>query len=152
MALMQRQKEGIPVRQPLSKLLIKHSSDIEIPFWEEMIPIICDETNIREVVLSKELKQDDSPFVIIDTNITPELKEEGSYRELVRAIQDLRKKSGLNPSDIINLEVDTDTNGQNLINKFENEIKKIVNADSISFKKNTGEEIKIAEFIFKIKF
>ncbi len=35
----------------------------------------------------------------LDTTITDELKEEGIVREIIRRIQDLRKKAGLTPSD-----------------------------------------------------
>lgn len=42
-------------------------------------------------------------IVAIDTTLTPELKEEGLCRELINKIQNLRKKSGLEVSDRINL-------------------------------------------------
>jgi hypothetical protein len=62
----------------------------------------------------------------------------------------MRKKAGLTPSDIISLSIQTDENGQKLIQKFETEIKKTVLAKSIEFKENNEPEIKIGELVFKI--
>ena len=44
--------------------------------------------------------------VVIDTELTPELRAEGDARELQRAIQDLRKEAGLDLDDRIELWVD----------------------------------------------
>jgi isoleucyl-tRNA synthetase len=148
MALMQRQKVGIPVRQPLSKIEIKHNAP-EIPFWQEVVPIICDEVNVKKVILSKELGQDD-PSVKLDTEITSELQQEGQYRELVRAIQDMRKKKGLSPNDTISLVIATSLDGQEIINKFKIELLKTVGAKDLSIKENDGEEVKIGDLIFVI--
>jgi isoleucyl-tRNA synthetase len=46
--------------------------------------------------------------VSLDTILTPELRGEGMAREVVRAIQNLRKKSGLAVSDRIELTIDAD--------------------------------------------
>ncbi|MFA6251066.1 MAG: class I tRNA ligase family protein [Candidatus Paceibacterota bacterium] len=141
LGLQARQKEGIPVRQPLSKLLI---TNYQLPIdYQE---ILKDELNIKEV----EFIKGDEQKVELDTNITPELKKEGQYRELVRAIQDIRKNNGLNPSDVVTLIVETNTEGQELINKFKSELMKAVSAKEIQFKGNTGEEIKTGEIVFKI--
>jgi bifunctional DNA-binding transcriptional regulator/antitoxin component of YhaV-PrlF toxin-antitoxin module len=45
--------------------------------------------------------------VLIDTVLTEELKLEGYARELERAVQDLRKKSGLKVGDIVELYYNT---------------------------------------------
>ena len=37
--------------------------------------------------------------MILDLEITPELKAEGQVREFIRQVQDLRKQSGLSPCD-----------------------------------------------------
>jgi isoleucyl-tRNA synthetase len=44
--------------------------------------------------------------VSLDTRITPELEREGTLRELIRAVQVLRKDSGLTFTDHITLQVD----------------------------------------------
>ncbi len=72
-------------------------------------------------------------------------------RELVRSIQELRKKSGFNPRDKINLEIETNEAGEKFIKNFEKEIKKGVNGVEIKFVQTEGEEIKIDELEFKIK-
>jgi isoleucyl-tRNA synthetase len=46
---------------------------------------------------------DDGLVVIIDTELTPELRAEGDARELQRAIQDLRRDAGLALDDRIHL-------------------------------------------------
>ena len=87
----------------------------------------------------------------LDTEITPELKQEGDYRELLRSLQDMRKNQGLTPSDIVTLSVETSDAGKKLIRKFENEIKKTVLVSEIRFENNSGDEIKIDELLFKVK-
>jgi isoleucyl-tRNA synthetase len=49
---------------------------------------------------------DEGLVVVIDTEITPELRAEGDARELQRAIQDLRKDAGLDLDARIELWVD----------------------------------------------
>jgi isoleucyl-tRNA synthetase len=46
---------------------------------------------------------DDGLVVVIDTQLTPELRAEGDARELQRAIQDLRRDAGLELDDRIDL-------------------------------------------------
>jgi len=141
LGLQARQKASLPVRQPLQELQITNYK-----LGDDYLEIIKDEVNIKNIVFvdGKELK------VEIDTNITPELKLEGQSRELVRAIQDLRKKEGLNPSDIITLKVQTNVEGQELLNKFEKELLKSVNAKEIKITETSGIEIKINKLDFII--
>jgi len=141
LGLQARQKTGIPVRQPLNELKVE-----SLKLSSEYTEILKDELNIKEVkfVEGEELK------VELDTKITEELKQEGQYRELVRAIQDVRKKNGLNPNEIISLIVATDQKGQELINKFNSELMKAVNVKEIKIKENNGDEIKIGELVFNV--
>jgi isoleucyl-tRNA synthetase len=139
-----RQKANIKVRQPLNRLSIK---DSELEDQYKYIQLIIDELNVKEVIFDNSMENE----VILNTNITGELKQEGSYRELARAIQDMRKKMGLTPSDVISLIVETNEEGKNLIQKFESEIKKSILVSKIEFKQNNGEEIRIDELMFKVK-
>ncbi len=149
MALMQRTKHGIKVRQPLRRLSIKHSFKTP-PYWDEVKHILADEVNVKEVILDDKMSQDDPP-IKLDTTITPELKREGMVRELTRKIQDLRKNSGLAPAEKIAFVVETDKNGRNFINTFEEEIKKATNLSAIDFAPIEGESgFDIGDLNFKI--
>ncbi len=140
-----RQKAGIKVRQPLNRLEIVAGG---VP--EEYLEIIKDELNVRNIDYLLKIKI--GLFkVTLDTNITKELQEEGNYRELLRAVQDMRKNQGLTPSDVVVLSVETSDVGRKLIEKFETDMKKVVLASKIEFKNNDGEEIKINELVFKVK-
>ncbi len=134
MALMQRAEKGIKVRQPLSLLLIKHSSDLELPFWDEISEIIKEEVNVKKVELSAELTQDDPPIVIyLDLEITAELKAEGEFRDLIRAVQDERKKLKLVPGQMAELTLNPDK--QALLEKTDNklELQKTCSVSLIKF-------------------
>ncbi|PIT97069.1 isoleucine--tRNA ligase [Candidatus Berkelbacteria bacterium CG10_big_fil_rev_8_21_14_0_10_41_12] len=139
-----RQKAGIKVRQPLASLKLKVESR---KLSSEYLDLIKDELNVKEIVFDNKIKNE----VELDAEITPELKQEGQYRELVRAIQDLRKKEGLTPNDKIVLVMEANEVSKNLIKKFENEIKKTALALEISFSQNDGKEIKIDNLKFKIQ-
>lgn len=95
MALMQREKAGIKVRQPLAKLTIKHDGPV-LP--QEYVDILADEINVKSIEFVSDLGQD-APGVLLDTEITPELREEGLVRELIRKVQDERKAKNLKITD-----------------------------------------------------
>ncbi len=125
-----RQKAKIPVRQPLNELKVESGK-----LKEEYIQILKDELNVKSISQTPNTNQQEAS-VVLNTEITPELKREGEYRELVRAIQDMRKKQGLTPSDVISLTLPENT--KETIVGFEDELKKTVLAQTIAF---SGEEI-----------
>jgi len=98
LGLEKRSSAGLKVRQPLGTLATK--SKVAVAFGKGLI---LDEVNVKNVVFDPTLSED----VVLDTTITPELKEEGELREVVRAIQDMRKKAGLSPHDDAVLIVDS---------------------------------------------
>ena len=67
----------------------------------------------------------------LDVRITPELKEEGELRELLRKIQDLRKERGLSFGDSAVLVATEDLKA--LIGKHEEQIKKATGLSEIEF-------------------
>lgn len=136
-----RQKAGIKVRQPLTKLEIKNYE-----LGEGYAELVKEEVNVKEIKANKNLENE----VLLDVNVTEELKEEGTFRELMRGLQDLRKKMGLTPSEVIKLSVETDEKGKNLITKFEKELKKTVLVSAVMFENKGGEEIKVDELLFKV--
>jgi isoleucyl-tRNA synthetase len=148
LALEARMKEGIKVRQPLRTLRVRNQES-RIRNQEQLINLIKDEVNVKEVIFGARIEND----IELDTKITEELKKEGQLREFVRYIQDLRKKEGLLPSQNVNLVVHTDETGKTFIGMFEQEFKNSVSVDGISFSAVEGERIKVGdlEFIVKIQ-
>ena len=62
--------------------------------------------------------------VVLDTNITEELREECHVREILSKIQNMRKESGFEVSDKIHLHVSGNEMLENIIKKFEEQIKR----------------------------
>lgn len=87
-ALEERDKAGIKVRQPLSKLSVPSS----LKLAQQYLDIIADEVNVKRVELA-------GTDIVLDTMLTDELKEEGFVRDTVRAIQAYRKEKGLKPGE-----------------------------------------------------
>ena len=68
----------------------------------------------------------------------------------MRGLQDMRKKMGLTPSDVVTISFETNDEGKKLIQKFENDMKKTVLASKIEFRENDGEEETTDELVFKV--
>ncbi len=113
-ALEIRMKENIKVRQPLKKL--SFGSDVA-SVGEELLFLLKDEVNVKEI---ERVSQNEKVAVTLDLSITPELKQEGDVRELMRAIQDARKGMGLSPDDRVVLVLTSA--GKELIAPFESEV------------------------------
>jgi isoleucyl-tRNA synthetase len=117
-----RKKLVIPVRQPLQSIIIRSEA---LP--HDYCQLIMDELNVKAVAFDVEIADE----AILDTTITPELKAEGEYRELVRAVQDLRKAKGLTPSDAISLTLPKSY--ESSLVPFLEDFKKTVLANAVSF-------------------
>jgi len=139
-----RDKAEIKVRQPLQKVSIGVDLD------EQMRSIIADEINVKEVEFVSDLKEKE---IKLDAEITPELRQEGNMRELVRFIQSYRKESKLNPGDKIKLKIKT--SNPELVKKFSEYIQKITNATSLELSdgEDGGKDISIdnVKFVVKLK-
>ncbi len=127
LALEARAKVGIKVRQPLALLTVKNTEEgiVRDGFAE----LIKDEINVKDVALDKTIADE----VALDTVITPELKKEGQFRDMVRTIQELRKQQGFTPSDMAVLKIETDEEGRALAESFSKELKKLVHVRTIEF-------------------
>jgi len=119
LALEARSKANIKVRQPLSELRIKNYE-----LGVEYLNLIQDELNVKKVVQDKNLDIE----IKLDTNITPELSEEGEVREIIRSIQEMRKEKNLKPSDKLEVRSkELGVGGIELIQKYKSEIEKATN-------------------------
>ena len=96
--------------------------------------------------------------VVLDTHITPELKEEGYVREILSKVQNMRKDSGFEVLDRINLYVAENEKLEEIIKKFEKNIQHDTLADNIIYNESdkeyvdtniNGESLKICVKVIK---
>ncbi|MFT5036825.1 MAG: isoleucyl-tRNA synthetase [Candidatus Azotimanducaceae bacterium] len=142
-ALEIRAKNNVKVRQPLSEMTF--GSQVA-SMDETMFFLIQEEINVKEIRKISE----EQTAAALDLTITPELKAEGDSRDFIRAIQDMRKKEGLQASDRITLTITTPEEGRSLLNGFLDEIQKTVGAQSIIFADTDGQEIKVGDNTFTV--
>ncbi|MBP1999240.1 isoleucyl-tRNA synthetase [Paenibacillus shirakamiensis] len=82
--------------------------------------------------------------VALNTEITPELEQEGWVREIVRAVQDTRKKQDLPIEKRIQLKLDIDAELQAAITAFDHVLRENVLVDDVTFgSEETAEVIDI---------
>ncbi len=141
LALEARAKTGIKVRQPLARITVKNSL---LKDDEGYRSIILDEINIKELAFDATREEE----VLLDTTITPLLKQEGQFRDLLRSIQELRKEMVLTPADVVVLRIQTNANGQALVEKFASEIKKTALIREIIFGETEGKSILVDDLSF----
>lgn len=116
-----RAEAKMRLRQPLA------SATIKIDIDENLQEILKDEINVKEIKIDKNITDD----IKLDTCLTVVLQEEGELRDLIRQIQDLRKKSGLSPSDKIELFYRADSSFSQIIKKFTDQIQAETNISEI---------------------
>jgi isoleucyl-tRNA synthetase len=128
LALAERAKAGVKVRQPLSQLKIKPGE-----LAKELLELIGEEVNVKEVVFDSKMEKE----VELDVKITPALKEEGTVREIVRQIQEIRKKTELKPKDRISILYEAGEGLKKIIEKNKDGILRETKAESLGA--GTGE-------------
>jgi isoleucyl-tRNA synthetase len=121
-----RSRSGKKVRLPLAKAVVVPRDPAEAAYLEQIREQVLDELNVKELSLMPkshplyekastsiagetraalingwQFVADAGYLVGMDTNVTPELIEEGLARELVHRIQNLRKSAGFEVTDRI---------------------------------------------------
>lgn len=117
-----RQKHNVKVRQPLALLTIPETSSVAKN--DALQTILKEEVNVKEV-------RTEGNQVLLDFVITPELREEGIVREIIRSIQEERKNAGLAPSDIAEVTLTTNFEKE-MIDRAREFIMKTVQARELS--------------------
>lgn len=92
-----RKEAGIPVRQPLSSVKIYGDTKVSD---KKILKLGIDELNIKQIVFAGGKEK-----IELNTQITPELAEEAEAREIVRKIQEERKRLGLNLTQKISVKI-----------------------------------------------
>lgn len=133
------------VKQPVQTIFVKGSTKLTN---EEIINLIKDELNVKEIVLVEEFPTTPnlsepvtagSLTCVMDLTVTEELRLEGVARELVRRIQDLRKEKGLSVTDRVEITYEDTPNNQKAVELFGEDIAKKVGASTL----RPGNEYKI---------
>jgi isoleucyl-tRNA synthetase len=143
-----RADNGLKVRQPLSTLFVNKQLDS----WME--EIVKEELNIKSIKFTDTFPNGEKFFVnedttieleiVIDANLTQELIDEGFVRELVRNIQDIRKKKGLKLGEEVPMSIwSEDENIQKIIIDNLNTLSKDINASEVKLANTDGEKISV---------
>jgi isoleucyl-tRNA synthetase len=132
LALGKRAEAGIKIRQPLAELTIN------IELGEEFLNLVKDEVNVEKITYKKSKEA-----IKLDTELTPELKEKGQVRDLIREINALRKKEGLTIKDRTKIYFGVDKKTKKIIKKFKDEILKNTLSEKIEFEPKKETKIKI---------
>lgn len=93
-----RKELGIKVRQPLAKAIITVKGEEKL--MDALNYLIKDELNVKNIEF-KEGK--DEIYVEFDTQLTEDLIEEGRAREIIRMIQEERKRIGTAQNELIDV-------------------------------------------------
>lgn len=147
MGLSLRKEAGIRVRQPLAQF------SVSVKMSDGLKHIIAEEMNVKEVVDSAGSdwisKEDNDITVGLNTELTPELKKEGLLREVVRAVNGMRKQKGLTREHEVVISYSTDDTMLNeMFGEFGEELKKLTRA--VELKSGGEEEVKVGDVIMKL--
>lgn len=146
LALESRQKSGIRVRQPLGMLKVKSALSLS----PHLLELIAEEVNVKEIHLDNELPES----IFLDTTLTQELKEEGVVRDVIRAVQNLRKEGGMMPTDKIILSIFAEGGGKEITEKYLEQIARETTS-SIHFQDSIGSgtllEIEDVRFVLAVR-
>jgi isoleucyl-tRNA synthetase len=106
-----RKEAGIKNRQPLRKLKFKNEKLKTKTINDELKQLIAAELNVKEVEITDKITDNDNErwavkaegeiTVSLNKEISEDLRKEGLVREVVRTIQEMRKKQGLKPQNQI---------------------------------------------------
>src|SRR5438309_9438126 len=143
-----RQKAQLKLRWPVRKILIE-SSNKDVPraitSLQEILVEMCNAKSVGTMDFPKGKEKEefvqiefDQGNLYLDSKLDHELLDESMIRELIREIQKLRKKSGLEVKEKISLLLSSDESTNKILDKSKKEIMEEVGANQISLGKQSG--------------
>ena len=146
------------VSQQLNEL---SQEDINLFETNRMIQLSVEGNSVSVDIEDVEIINEDIPgwlvsnegnlTVALDVTITDELRNEGIAREIINRIQNIRKDSGLEITDRINVVINAVDAVKNAVAAYEDYIKSQILADSITYAENAGQTVEIDEFTITIQ-
>ncbi len=130
---------------------IQNGEPVTITVDGELFDVTEEMVDIR--VSAKEgydTQKDGNNFIILNTNLTKDLINEGIARELVSKVQNLRKKKDFDVADRINLYYDSKDNFEEVLESFSDMIKDETLSKEIIKKDNLSEEFDLNGMIVKL--
>jgi len=144
--LSERSNKQIGVRWPLMDVSVLTKDDAIFNAVKNLEELIKNQVNCRKLILKKQNMEEEFT-VSLNAKLTPELEKDGFTREVLRRIQDLRKKAKLNKQDKIELYLESK------IDLDLEMIKKTSNAKiAKKFKSDFEDKFKIKDKEFEIGF
>ena len=141
-----RESSRIPIRQALQKIDLRG-----VNLKKGYLDIIAGAINVKNVVLEK--GEENELSIELDTTITTELKLEGIARNLIRHLNNYRKKLNLSTKNRIDLYLEVKSlEILDALKKHEERIKKLIQADNIIQSvegKTEIKNIKIGNYVVK---
>ena len=131
-----RAASKMPVRQALAKITVrvKSASDASrLAQRAELLAILREELNVEDAVIAGGSETGGTEWdIVLDTELTPELKKKGMVREISRRIMNLRKGLGLTPGDTVRVHLAlTDQGLADTIRAVSSQITESVRASSL---------------------
>ena len=133
-----RKEKQLKARQPLGELQIANCE-----LKKELAILIKQELNIKKVEFVEKIteqgnwaiKKQDNIEIALNLELTSELKEEGTVREIIREIQKMRKQAGYEPIHTILIQAFGNESLNKILEKNKDFICKQVIAKSLEIKK-----------------
>ncbi len=140
-----RQSAGIKLRWPIKSVYIFTENKKAISAANKLKEILLNMCNCKEIKIVKEKPQGDfaeADFnfgkILIDKELDKELLEEALVREVIRAVQQLRKENKFNVSEYIILTLNSDERTNQILKKNEKVFEKEVGAKKVYVGKLEG--------------
>jgi len=148
-----RQQANIKLRWPLRKVTVVSKDKKMHDVATRLRKVIQFLANVKSVEIAKSeikgnfvLVEFNSGKVLIDKKLDEEMMNEAMIRELIREVQNLRKKNGFNVKQTIKLALVADDVTSKILKKNDELIKKEVGASAVTFGKVLG------NFVGKVTF
>jgi isoleucyl-tRNA synthetase len=141
-----RQGTSIKLRWPVKEFLIHSENEkviITVKNLKDIITFMCNSKDVRIVNKKPEGEYSESEFdlgkAFLNKNMDKELLEEAMFRELIREIQDMRKKNKFQVKEMIRLTLNSDKNSNDVLKKYARKLEKEVGAKEIVIGSLKGE-------------